>query len=72
MFCAYTRPRYQVSVFRTIGPAFFFIFFFFGRGGGGGGGKICAQISHISQLGSKMCLRKLAINQMGSNCSHII
>ena len=20
MFCAYTRPRYQVSVFRTIGP----------------------------------------------------
>ena len=20
MFCAYTRPRYQVSVYRTIGP----------------------------------------------------
>ena len=22
MFCAYTRPRYQVSVYRTIGPLF--------------------------------------------------
>ena len=25
MFCAYTRPRYQVSVFMTIGPLFLFI-----------------------------------------------
>ena len=25
MFCAYTRPRYQVSVYRTIGPLVFFI-----------------------------------------------
>ena len=23
MFCAYTRPRYQVSVYRTIGPLVF-------------------------------------------------
>ena len=33
MFCAYTRPRYQVSVYRTIDPLvfsfpFFFLFFF--------------------------------------------
>ena len=33
MFCAYTRPRYQVSVYRTINPLvfsfpFFFLFFF--------------------------------------------
>ena len=27
MFCAYTRPRYQVSVYRTIGPLLFFCFF---------------------------------------------
>ena len=26
MFCAYTRPRYQVSVYRTIGPLFVFFF----------------------------------------------
>ena len=25
MFCAYTRPRYQVSVYRTIGPLLFFL-----------------------------------------------
>ena len=25
MFCAYTRARYQVNVYRTIGPLFFFI-----------------------------------------------
>ena len=24
MFCAYTRPRYQVSVYRTIGPLVYF------------------------------------------------
>ena len=23
MFCAYTRPRYQMSVYRTIGPLVF-------------------------------------------------
>ena len=26
MFCAYTRPRYQVSVYRTIGPLVCFVF----------------------------------------------
>ena len=26
MLCAYTRPRYQVSVYRTIGPLVFFLF----------------------------------------------
>ena len=26
MFCAYTRPRYQVSIYRTIGPLVFNIF----------------------------------------------
>ena len=25
----FTRPSYQVSVYRTIGPLFFFFFFFF-------------------------------------------
>ena len=25
MFCAYTRPRYQVSVYRTIGPLVTFL-----------------------------------------------
>ena len=45
MFCAYTRPRYQVSIYRAIGPLFFFccfflfvcffvVFFFFFFGGG--------------------------------------
>ena len=34
----FTRPRYQVSVYRTICPLFFFFFFFFLGGGGGGGG----------------------------------
>ena len=32
MFCAYTRPRYQVSVYRTIDPLVFsfpFLFLFF-------------------------------------------
>ena len=29
MFCAYTRPRYQVSVYRTIGPLVFFSFVVF-------------------------------------------
>ena len=24
MFCAYTRPRYQMSFYRTIGPLVFF------------------------------------------------
>ena len=24
MFCAYTRPRYQVRVYRTIGPLVYF------------------------------------------------
>ena len=28
MFCAYTRPRYQVSVYRTIGPLVEIIFCF--------------------------------------------
>ena len=28
MFCAYTRPRYQVSVYRTIGPLVFNLIFF--------------------------------------------
>ena len=27
MVCAYTRPRYQVSVYRTIGPLVFRLFF---------------------------------------------
>ena len=26
MFCAYTRPRYQVSVYRTIGRLAFLVF----------------------------------------------
>ena len=26
MFCAYTRPRYQVRVYRTIGPLVFVLF----------------------------------------------
>ena len=30
----FTRPRYQVSVYRTNGPLFFCSFFFFGGGGG--------------------------------------
>ena len=25
MFCAYIRPRYQVSVYRTIGPLVYYI-----------------------------------------------
>ena len=25
MFCGYTRPRYQVSVYRTIGPLVFYL-----------------------------------------------
>ena len=29
MFCAYTRPRYQVSVYRTIDPLVFSFPFFF-------------------------------------------
>ena len=29
MLCAYTRPRYQVSVYRTIGPLVFIFFSFF-------------------------------------------
>ena len=29
MLCAYKRPRYQVSVFKTIGPL---VIFFFGGG----------------------------------------
>ena len=32
----FTRPRYQVSVYRPIGPLVFFVFFF---GGGGWGGS---------------------------------
>ena len=28
MFCAYTRPRYQASVYRTIGPPVFCCCFF--------------------------------------------
>ena len=24
IFCAYTRPRYQVSIYRTIGPLVYF------------------------------------------------
>ena len=31
MFCAYTRPRYQVSVYRTIGPLGFHVWFIFGQ-----------------------------------------
>ena len=26
MYCAYTRPRFQVSVYRTIGPLLLFFF----------------------------------------------
>ena len=26
MLCAYTRPRYQMSVFRTIGPLLLFVY----------------------------------------------
>ena len=29
MFCAFTRPRYQVRVFRTIGPLLLFFTDFF-------------------------------------------
>ena len=29
LFCAYTRPRYQVSVYMTIDPLFFFLDFHF-------------------------------------------
>ena len=29
ILCAYMRPRYQVSVYRTIGPLVFFSFLFF-------------------------------------------
>ena len=36
MFCAYTRPRYQVSVYRTIGPLIYFIFLEVVVVGGGG------------------------------------
>ena len=28
MFCAYLRPRYQVSVYMTIGPLVFIVFIF--------------------------------------------
>ena len=35
MFCAYTRPRYQVSVYRTIGPLVcYFCVFLLMEGGG--------------------------------------
>ena len=29
MFCAYTRPRYQMSIYRTIGPLVLFAGVFF-------------------------------------------
>ena len=35
MYCAYTRPRFQVSVYKTIGPLLFFVFFVCVLGGGG-------------------------------------
>ena len=42
MFCAYTRPRYQVSVYRTIGPLVYKLLPFLNPwvGGIGGGGDL--------------------------------
>ena len=47
MICAFTRPRYQVSVYRTIGPLVYFLFTDFFRNKLGSEDEIKIKIKFI-------------------------
>ena len=51
MLCAYMRPRYQVSVYRTIGPLVFIFFIFFAQNidCGYGGSNVYSKSMFLSK-----------------------